>query len=299
MRESLPGVYDLTLPDDPGVPLVLDSPHSGRDYPDDFRSLVPVSDLRRVEDSFVDMLFAAAPEAGATLLSARFPRTYIDANRAVCDLDPSLLKGRWPEPLSPTEKSRLGHGLVWRTFPPDRPIYADRLPVDAVRRRIEDYWRPYHAALEGEMARLHSRFGAVWHLNCHSMPSTSSPYMPGRGGRRADFVLGDREGESCAPAFTHFVRDRLEAMGYGVRLNDPYRGAELVRAYADPPHGRHSLQIEINRALYMDERSLKPGPGFEPLQRTLTALVRDMADYTRARSDSGTAMDAPPAEAAE
>lgn len=295
MRESLPGVFDLTLPAGPGAPLLLDSPHSGRDYPADFRSLVPLRDLRRVEDSFVDILFESAPEAGATLLSARFPRTYIDANRAVCDLDPSLLQGRWPEPLSPTEKSRLGHGLVWRTFPPDRPIYAGRLPVEAVRHRIETCWRPYHATLEGEMARLHSRFGAVWHLNCHSMPSTSSPYMPGRGGRRADFVLGDRDGESCARDFTHFVRDRLEAMGYGVRLNDPYRGAELVRAYADPAHGRHSLQIEINRALYLDERTLEPSPGFAALQHTLTALVQDIAAYTLANTQT----DTPPAEAAE
>lgn len=295
MRESLPGIFDLSLPEGPGIPLMMDSPHSGREYPEDFRSLVPVADLRRVEDSYVDRLIDAAPEAGATLLCARFPRSYIDPNRAVCDLDASLLKGRWPGPLNPTEKSRLGHGLVWRTFPPDRPLYADRLSVAAVQHRIETYWRPYHAALEGEMTRLHSRFGAVWHLNCHSMPSTSSPYMPGRGGRRADFVLGDRDGESCERDFTHFVRDRLEAMGYGVRLNDPYRGAELVRAYAAPRHGRHSLQIEINRALYMDERSLEPGAGFDALKRTLTRLVEDIAAYTRHRTDTTR----PPAEAAE
>jgi N-formylglutamate deformylase len=132
MLYQVPGVYDLTLPDSEEVPLVLDSPHSGHDYPDDFLSLVPKVDLRRAEDSFVDDLFGTAAQWGATLLCARFPRSYIDPNRAVTDIDPGLLMGTWPEPLRPTEKSRLGHGLVWKTYPPNRPLYAGKLPVTAL-----------------------------------------------------------------------------------------------------------------------------------------------------------------------
>lgn len=281
MRYRIDGVLDLAVPERGGVPLVLDSPHSGREYPDDFHPLIGNDELRRVEDAYVERLFGAAPDLGAVLLSALFPRTYIDANRADSDIDPTMLRGRWPEPLRPTEKSRLGHGLVWKSFPPDRPLYVGRLPVEEVRARVEKCWRPYHQTLETEIHRLRATHGAVWHLNCHSMPSSSSPFVPGRAGARADFVLGDRDGSSCDRAFTLFARDRLEAMGYAVRLNDPYRGAELVRAYSDPANGRHSLQIEINRGLYLNEDTLQPNQGFEVLRDTLTRLVSSMASYCR------------------
>ena len=297
MRYDIPGVLELFVPDaKAGVdsaPLMLDSPHSGRCYPEDFLTMVPERDLRRVEDSFVDELFAAAPSHGATLLNALFPRTYIDANRAVDDIEPEMILGDWASPLRPTEKSRLGHGLIWRLFPPDRHLYPNKLPAESVRKRLETCWRPYHETLETELARLHSHYGEVWHLNCHSMPSSSSPFIPGRGGKRADFVLGDRDGSSCDRSFTLFVRDVLEAMGYSVRLNDPYRGAELVKAYSDPAHGMHSLQIEINRALYLDENAIQPGRGFETLQENLGILVKALAEFTLAQ------VDRPTAEAAE
>jgi N-formylglutamate deformylase len=281
MRHRIDGVLDLAVPDHGGAPLILDSPHSGREHPDDFQPLIAPDELRRVEDAYVDQLFARAPEFGAVLLSALFPRTYIDANRAASDVDPTMLRGRWHEPPRPTEKSRLGHGLVWKSFPPDRPLYAGRLPVEHVRARVEGYWRPYHEALETEIHRLRAVHGAVWHLNCHSMPSSSSPFVPGRAGARADFVLGDRDGSSCDRGFTLFARDVLERMGYSVRLNDPYRGAELVRAYSDPANGRHSLQIEINRALYLNEDTLEPNEGFDALRESLTRLVSGMVDYCR------------------
>lgn len=284
MQYELPGVLNITVPEQNGAPLILDSPHSGTIYPNDFKPLISQHSLRKVEDSFVDALFGEAPSAGATLLCAQFPRSYIDPNRAVSDIDPAMILGTWPGPLRPTEKSRLGHGLIWKTYPPDRPLYSGRLPVNAIQRRINDYWIPYHETLETEMRRLYITHGGVWHLNCHSMPSTSSPFITGRGGLRADFVLGDRDGTSCEPEFTDFVYQTLSGMGYAVRLNDPYRGAELVRAYADPLQGRHSLQIEINRAIYMDEKLITPGQGFDALQQTLTNLVTRMADYTRSRS---------------
>jgi len=263
------------------APVVLDSPHSGTVFPDDFKTDVPEQSLRRVQDSFVDELFSNAPDNGASLLRALFPRSYIDPNRAESDIDIRMIDGSWPHPVAPTEKSRLGHGLIWRICPAERSMYSSRIAADAVEHRINHYWRPYHHALESEIDRLHRDFGVVFHLNCHSMPTGSSPVVSRKSGvRRADFVLGDKDGTTCAPAFTLFVRDWLEAAGYVVRLNDPYKGAELVSRYAAPDIGRHSLQIEINRALYMEETSLRKTRGFEALKRDLTGLVRDLSAFT-------------------
>lgn len=289
MRYEVPGVYDLTVPDAGSLPLILDSPHSGQFYPAGFEPVVSKRDLRRVEDSYVDQLFDQAPGFGATLLNAHFPRSFIDANRAASDIDPAMLDAPWTGVLQPTEKSRLGHGLIWKTYPPDRAMYRGKLSVAEVEHRIEEYWRPYHEALETEMMRQHSQHGQVWHLNCHSMPSTSSPYIPGRAGTRADFVLGDRDGTTCERAFTLFARETLEAMGYNVRLNDPYRGAELVRAYSAPSLGRHSLQIEINRALYLDEYAIEKGRGFDALKDSLSRFSKALADYVADRLDAATA----------
>lgn len=289
MRYEVPDVFDLTVPETDGLPLILDSPHSGQVYPPGFEPLVSKRDLRRVEDSFVDQLFDQAPRFGATLLNAHFPRTFIDANRASSDLDPAMLDGPWMGPMRPTEKSRLGHGLIWKTYPPDRAMYRSKLSVAEVEQRIEGYWRPYHEALENELMRQHSQHGQVWHLNCHSMPSTSSPYIPGRAGTRADFVLGDRDGTTCERAFILFARETLEEMGYNVRLNDPYRGAELVRAYSAPNLGRHSLQIEINRALYLDEFAIEKGRGFDALKDSLTQLLKTLSGYVSDRLDAATA----------
>lgn len=287
MRYDLPGILELFVPDEqsgvPSAPLLLDSPHSGRNYPEDFLTLVAERELRKVEDSYVDELFEDAALLGATLLNALFPRTYIDANRAIDDIEPEMILGPWESALRPTEKSRLGHGLIWRVFPPDRQLYPNKLPASAIKTRIDTCWRPYHETLESELMRLRAQHGSVWHLNCHSMPSSSSPFLPGRGGRRADFVLGDRDGASCDRAFTLFVRDLLENLGYSVRLNDPYRGAELVRAYASPAHGVHSLQIEINRSLYLHEHALERSKGFSPLKDNLNRLVLALCDFTRAQ----------------
>lgn len=278
---GIDGVYRLVsaVPDAVMAPVVLDSPHSGARYPVDFRPSVPMRDLRRVEDAFVDELFADAPAHGAVLLAAEFPRSFIDPNRAADDLDLGMIEGGWPGPVAPTEKSRLGHGLIWRSFPSERPMYDGKLAAAEVARRIEGYWRPYHDALQGELERAYAAFGAVWHINCHSMPASSSPAVAGRPGARADFVLGDRDGTSCAPGFTEFVRDRLVDMGYSVRLNDPYRGAELVRAHGRPARDRHSLQIEINRSLYMREATVEKARGFITLRRDLGRLVQAVCDH--------------------
>jgi N-formylglutamate amidohydrolase len=284
MTHTLPGVLFQTDPTGPVLPLVFDSPHSGARYPEDFRFACALAVLRSAEDAHVDELFGAAPAHGATLIGALFPRSYIDANRSLADLDETLIDGRWPGPLRPSEKTRLGMGLVRRLTRPGVPVYARKLAVAEIEHRIRTYYEPYHAALDAVCDRLHARFGVLWHLDCHSMPS-ASPLLPGDkiGRRRADFVLGDRDGTTCGPDFTAFVARRLSDMGYEVRINDPYKGVELVRKHGRPHEARHSLQIEVNRRLYMNEATVERNANFARLKADLTRLVADLAGFVRER----------------
>jgi N-formylglutamate amidohydrolase len=279
---KIDGVLERFDPAGEPVPLVFDSPHSGVVYPADFGFTAPEDVVRTAEDTHVDTLFAAAPAHGAPLLIAHVPRSYIDANRHVQDLDPELIDGAWPGKIAPGEKTKLGIGLVRRLAQPGIPMYDRRLSVAAIRHRIETCYLPYHDEPGRMIDALHGRFGAVWHINCHSMASRGSDITPDGDTVRADFVLGDRDGTTCSADFTAAVARFLGAKGYDVRINDPYKGAEIVRRYADPPARRHSLQIEINRALYMNEKTREPSSGFATLQSDLTELIRFLADFARA-----------------
>jgi N-formylglutamate amidohydrolase len=265
------------------VPLVLDSPHSGVDFPADFDAAVSEFDLRDGEDCFVDELYLPATEHGIPLLAARTPRTYLDPNRHRGDIDLELIEGGvWPHEYAPSGKAAIGKALVWRTLDDGRPIYARKLRVDEVRSRIDRFHAPYHQALTTLIGSAHEAFGVVYHLNCHSMNSVAGKMGEGgEGTERADFVLGDRDGTTCDPAFTEFVRATLAALGYRVAVNDPYKGVELVRAYSDPRRGRHSLQVEINKRLYMDETAREKSAGFAPLQQNLQRMLEAVRDYIR------------------
>ncbi len=271
--------FRYLAPQAAAAPVVFDSPHSGADYPDDFGSIAPLSVLRRGEDAFVDELFGSAPRHGAPLIAARFPRIYIDPNRDLIDLDPAMLDGPWPEPLTPSRKTELGVGLIWRIMPPDLRLYDRLLSVAEVRGRIERCWKPYHQAVAAAIDETHRRFGKVWHVNCHSMPATGNAASEDGPVARAEFVLGDRDGTTCEPAFTAFVAGQLRAMGYDVKINEPYKGVELVRRYSDPARGRHSLQLEVNRKLYMDEKRIEKTPGFSELQANLDKVVAAICRY--------------------
>lgn len=267
---------------DHDVPVIFDSPHSGVQYPADFDTIVPHMALRRAEDTHVEALYGAAPDHGATLIAANFPRSYIDANRSVLDIDAALLDTAWPGPINVSRKTEKGIGLVWRLLDTGEPIYRRKLSVAEVQARIAQFYAPYHKAVRDAINGAHKHYGAVWHINCHSMPATSSVISEeGPGVERADFVLGDRDGSTCAPAFTQFVATTLRAMGYDVRINDPYKGVELVRAYSDPAEHKHSLQIEVNRKLYMDEASRERNSGFDRLQGDITTLIKAIATYSR------------------
>lgn len=276
-------VFIVHGPAQPQRPVVLDSPHSGFAMPDDFGSVRTAAELRDGEDCFIDELYLPVTARGVPLLAAQFPRTYLDPNRHAGDLDLDLLSEPWPSggvPYTPSGKARIGKALIWRTLDDGSPIYARRLGVAEVQQRIERYHRPYHAQLRALLDAAHARFGVVHHINCHSMNAVSGAMAEGGAGiARADIVLGDRDGTTCAPAFTRFVREFLGARGYQVKVNDPFKGVELVRAYADPAAGRHSLQLEVNKRLYMDSGTLTRHAGFDTLQAHLVQLIDAIAEH--------------------
>lgn len=272
--------------DPPGtpLPLVLDSPHSGEWYPDDFDHAPPRAIVRQAEDTHVARLWQHALAHGATLLEARFPRAYIDANRSLADIDLALLADGWPVPVAPSRKTEQGIGLVWRLARGGMPMYARKLTAAEVQARIDRCWRPYHDELHSLLDAQHRAFGGVWHLNCHSMPAIGDMLADDPGNLRADFVLGDRDGTTCEPAFTQLVADTARGLGYTVALNDPYKGVELVRKHGRPAENRHSLQIELKRTLYMDEVTLEPSSGYARLERDLEHLAGELAAFVRART---------------
>ena len=261
------------------LPLVLDSPHSGTRMPADFGAALPESDLRDGEDCFIDQLYLPAAERGIPLLAAQFPRTYLDPNRHAGDIDTDLLDAPWPGELVLSGKARIGKSLVWRTLDDGRPIYNRKLTVQELRQRIARCHAPYHQALQSLLQAAHGRHGQVFHINCHSMNAVSGAMGEGGAGQpRADMVLGDRDGTTCAPAFTAFVREALVTRGYDVKVNDPFKGVELVRAYSNPAAGFHSLQLEVNKRLYMDQATLQKHAGFVRLQADLMALLDAIAE---------------------
>ena len=255
------------------IALVLDSPHSGEIYPADFNHAPPRDLVRRAEDTHVARLWRAAPSVGATLIEAQFPRSYIDANRSLADIDAALLSDTWPEPLVPSRKTEQGIGLVWRVARGGTPMYADKLSSAQVRSRIDRYWRPYHDELASVLDARQREHGAVWYIDCHSMPAVGDDLADDPGALRADFVLGDRDGTTCEPAFTALVAEAAREMGYSVAINKPYKGVELVRKHGNPGANRHALQVELKRTLYMDETTLIPNAGYAKLEADLTRLL--------------------------
>lgn len=273
--------YFIARPNTPALPLVFDSPHSGTTYPADFGYACDFLKLQEAEDRFVDELFSAAPAHGAPLLCATFPRSYIDANRPEDDIDPALLSSPWPKNYTPSSRALAGIGLVRRLVQPGLPVYDGLLSPADIQHRIDTYYRPYHAALKNLLDESVAAYGQVWHINCHSMPARN--LFPSYIGRTADFVLGDRDGTTCDIHFVHAMRDFLKGLGYRVAINDPYKGVELVRAYSNPAAGRHSIQVEVSRALYLNEPTGEKSRGFGGLKENMDALVNFCADYARAR----------------
>jgi N-formylglutamate amidohydrolase len=273
----------LSRPGKNALPLVCDSPHSGVIYPRDFGAALPASILRSGEDTYVEELWRAIPAVGGTLLAANFPRSYIDPNRELSDLDAALLGEPWPGQLRPSEKTRLGIGLIWR-LARKQPIYDRKLSLAEVQNRIRRYHQPYHAVLGEQIETAHAEFGAVWHLNLHSMPADSYRLLEIDTDKElADFVLGDHDGRTCDPVLVDTIDRFLTARGYKVARNDPFKGVALIARIGRPAEKRHSLQIEVNRKLYMNETSFEKSPGFGALQESLTLLAAHLAEFVEHR----------------
>ena len=272
---KLPPVI-VTLPVPQTVPLVFASPHSGRDYPAAFVASARLDPLRlrRSEDSFVEELFAAAPLHGAPLLAATFPRAYCDPNREAWELDPTMFADALPAWVN-TRSARVGAGLgtIARVVASGEPIYAGKLQFAEAEARVHGFWHPFHDTLRGLITATKAEFGTCLLIDCHSMPGGS---LPARS--PADFVLGDAHGTACAPRAMRTMEQVLTGLGYTVRRNDPYAGGYITRHYGRPRENVHALQIEINRALYMDEARIERLPDFALLQERITALIAALAE---------------------
>lgn len=267
------------------VPLVMDSPHSSPIFPSDFKACLPLDDLRDGEDVFIDALWSHAPQHGAHLLLAEFARTYIDPNRHIGDVDLSMMDGEWPHTYVPSGKADIGKSLIWRTLDDGRAIYDRKLSIDEVQQRIQRYALPYQAQLQKLIDDHHQAFGVCYHINCHSMNAVSGKMGEGGAGiSRADVVLGDRDGTTCDAEFTHLVKDFMQGCGYGVKINDPFKGVELVRAFSNPAQGKHSLQVELNKRLYTDDTGRGKGQGYDKLAQDLQQLTAVLAKFAKSKT---------------
>jgi N-formylglutamate amidohydrolase len=287
--------FEVTEPRRLAVPLVFSSPHSGNVYPRRFLASSRLEEvvLRRSEDAFVDDLFAGVTVLGAPVIKARFPRAYLDLNREPYELDPRMFEGRLP-PFANTRSLRVAGGLgtIARVAGQAQEIYARRVPVGEALERIERLYKPYHACLRELLDRALRIFGIAVLVDCHSMPSGAAP--PGQSARpergealqKPDFVTGDRFGASCAGDIISAAEDALRGCGYIVQRNKPYAGGFITEHYGHPASGRHAIQVEVNRALYMDESAVCKNEQFARVAADLTKLVAALANAAYARRGS-------------
>ncbi|RIK83566.1 MAG: N-formylglutamate amidohydrolase [Hyphomicrobiales bacterium] len=268
--------FAVAGPAEQRVPFVFNSPHSGRFYPPRFLAMsrLDAAAIRRSEDCYVDELFGGAVALGAPMLAANFPRAYLDVNREPWEFDPRM----FAEPLPPyanTRSARVAGGLgtVPRLVGEGQEIYPGKLPLAEAVMRVETVYKPYHEELRRLLSRTHAAFGVAVLIDCHSMPAS---VRAGDAAIRPDFIVGDRFGTACAPALTEAAIAILIGMGYNVAHNKPYAGGFITEHYGRPAQGLHALQIEVNRGLYLNERTYEPTVGFAPLAADMTRFCAEM-----------------------
>lgn len=268
--------YRLFQPDQHRSSVVFASPHSSDDYPQAFlrRTALDRHAIRSSEDAFVDRLFAAAPELGAPLLVAGAPRAYIDMNRGADELDPALIEGVRRTGHNPRIASGLG--VIPRVVANGRAIYRGKLLRAEADRRIDTYWRPYHQALQAVLDDTLMRFGEVILIDCHSMPHEAMDGVTRTFARRPQVVLGDRFGSAASGEVVDRIEAAFAAAGLVVARNTPFAGAYVTQAYGRPSRRQHAIQIEIDRALYMDERTIRPRPDFDDFRQLLRGVIADI-----------------------
>jgi N-formylglutamate deformylase len=263
----------------PTIPLVLDSPHSGRTYPADFDHACLRAALQSMEDPFMDELAAPATALGAVMIATTVPRTYVDPNRDDTAIDLELMDGAWDGPIEPSNQARIGRGVVFRRLPRiigripvETDIYAHRLTPAEVAGRLDRCWRPYHRALLKELDAAHGAFGTVIHLDMHSCYPAGLAELNGEGGDNPDITLTDNGGSSADPKITERLAEHLRTQGWWVGINDPFPSSSIARRYGDPARNRHSIMIEVNRRRYLDITTFERSPGFADCQATLHSL---------------------------
>ena len=274
--------YHLLHPARRTTSVVFASPHSGRDYSWSFlrRTRLNEHSIRSSEDAFVDQLFDCAPQMGAPFVKAGAPRAYVDMNRSADELDPALIEGVPQAGHNPRIASGLG--VIPRVVANGQAIYNGKLTQTEADRRIENFWRPYHRALAGQLDQAHLMFGQAILVDCHSMPHEAMDSVAGMGPRRPEVVIGDRFGASAHGDIVDRIESSLTNAGLCVVRNTPFAGAYIVQHYGRPSKGRHAVQIELDRSLYMNEHLIRPNGNFESLRKLLRAVVAEIADIGRA-----------------
>lgn len=273
--------FTLTQPDTQTTPIIFASPHSGRDYPREFRANSVLGDLilRSSEDAFVDLLFGAAPLNGAPFLCANLPRAYLDLNRGVEELDAALIEGVSAKVTNPRISSGLG--VIPRVVSGGRAIYRGKIRLNEAERRIGAVWHPYHAQLARLLHGSHKAFGQAILIDCHSMPREAVESIDWQGGATPDVILGDRFGAAADKNIVDQIEAILSAAGFTVARNKPFAGAYIAQTYGRPLRGQHVVQIEVNRALYLDETLLRPNSNFQNLKSTLNGVVAEISNIGR------------------
>ncbi|KAA9006060.1 N-formylglutamate amidohydrolase [Histidinibacterium aquaticum] len=274
--------YHLHSPASRTTAAVFASPHSGRDYSAAFlaRAMLNEREIRSSEDAYIDRLFDSAPDHGAPLLVAGAPRAYVDLNRAAEELDPALIEGVRRAAHNPRIASGLG--VIPRVVANGRAIYSGKLPLEEARRRISDYWRPYHAALRELLDESHRLFGRAILVDCHSMPHEALENVGPANGPRPDVVLGDRFGAAASAGVIERIEAAFSGAGFRVARNMPFAGAYITQAYGRPSRRQHAVQVEIDRSIYMDEATIEPKAEFEDVRAALGSVVAEIAAIGRA-----------------
>lgn len=275
--------FHTILPERDTSCVVFASPHSGSEYPQDMMRQTLLSDhlVRSSEDAFVDQLFDCAPEFGARFIKAAMPRAYVDLNRSPEELDPALIEGVRRQGHNPRVASGLG--VIPRVVANGRAIYRGKISISEARSRLERVWHPYHRELQTLLNAAHDFHGQAVLIDCHSMPREAVETVARSGARRPDIVLGDRFGAAASGSVVDRVEAAFTSQGFRVARNAPFAGAYIAQAYGRPSRGQHAVQVELDRALYMNERQIEPNLNFESVRTALRSAVAEIAQIGQER----------------
>ena len=280
MIHAVPGLFLRYEPAAAPVPLLVDVSRSGREYPKEYRSPLPFTTVHDNVSMYVEDLWAGAPNVGATLLYCSFPNTWIDVNRNELDMDPSVIDGTWPLQLKPTQRTLEGLGLIKTKARYGEPFQERKLTVGEIEERLQRYYRPYHAELKRIAHSLYSQFGVLRQISCHCMSAVGAPTHLDAGKPRADFCVSDLRGKTASPEAMTLVVETLKRFGYSVSINEPYIGNELIARHGNPAHGIDSIQVEINKKLFMDTKTFRATEGLARVKADLDGLLQIVAQDT-------------------